>query len=111
VLGTGEQKVKDAIQEQIARVKSIPDLVRGPGKKEKVEDYLLAKLPYHPQYVRSRTRFDAELLDPLSFGSEAAPVFSADHRLVLPEGTHLTGTVVAAKRARWFHRSGPRRLS
>jgi hypothetical protein len=119
-----------------------------------VEDYLLAKLPYHPQHVRRGTRFDAELVDPLSFGSEpvppaslalvgtapladsvaharlltpldsasskqgemveavlAAPVFSADHRLVLPEGTHLEGTVVAAKRARWFHRGGQLRFS
>ena len=73
VLGTGKQQVQDAIQGQIARAKTIPDLVRGPDRKEKVEDYLLAKLPYHPQYVRSGTRFDAELLDPLSFGSEPVP--------------------------------------
>ena len=154
VLGTGRQKVQDAVQGQIARVKSIPDLVRGPDKKEKVEDYLLAKLPYHPQYVHNRTRFDAELLDPLSFGSEpvatgslalvgsqpqadsvvharlitpldsasskqgemveavlAEPMFSSDHRLVLPEGTHLEGTVVATKKARWFHRSGQLRFN
>jgi len=139
---------------QIARAKSIPDLVRGPDKKERVEDYLLAKLPYHPQYVRKGTRFDAELLDPVSFGSEpvppgslaligtqpqadsvaharlitpldsassrqgeiveavlAEPVFSADRKLVLPEGTHLGGTVVAARRARWLHRSGQLRFN
>jgi hypothetical protein len=154
VLGTGKQQVQDAIQGQIARAKTIPDLVRGPDRKEKVEDYLLAKLPYHPQYVRSGTRFDAELLDPLSFGSEpvppgslalvgtqprddsvaharlitalnsasskqgekveavlAEPVFSADHRLVLPEGAHLEGTVVVAKKARWFHRGGRLRFN
>jgi hypothetical protein len=154
VLGTAKQNAKDAIQGQVDRVKSIPDLVRMPGKKEMVEDYLLAKLPYHPQYVRSRTRFDAELVNPLSFGSEpvpqgslalvgtepqadsvaharlitpldsalskqgemveavlAEPVFSADHRLVLPEGTHLKGTVVAARKARWFHRSGQLRFN
>lgn len=152
VLGTGKQKVQDAIQGQIARAKSIPDLVRGPDKKERVEDYLLARLPYHPQYVRKGTRFDAELLDPVSFGSGPAgslalvgtqppadsvaharlitpldsassrqgesveavlaePVFSADRKLVLPEGTHLEGTVVAAKRARWLHRSGQLRFN
>ena len=65
VLGTAKQNAKDAIQGQVDRVKSIPDLVHMPGKKEMVEDYLMAKLPYHPQYVRSRTRFDAELVDPL----------------------------------------------
>jgi hypothetical protein len=29
----------------------------------------------------------------------------------LPEGTHLEGTVVAAKKARWFHRSGQLRFN
>jgi hypothetical protein len=154
VLGTAKQNAKDAIQGQVDRVKSIPELVRGPDKKEKVEDYLIPKLPYHPQYLRRGTRFDAELLQPLSFGSEpvlpgslapvgtqpptasvvrarlitpldsassrqgepveavlAEPVYSADHKLILPEGTHLQGTVVRAKRARWFHRSGQLRFN
>ena len=73
VLGTGKQKVEDAIQGQVARARSIPQLMRGPGKKEKLEDYLWAKLPYHPQYIRKGTRFDAELRAPLDFGSEPAP--------------------------------------
>jgi hypothetical protein len=154
VLGTGKQQVKDAIQGQIERAKNISDMVRGPNKMERVEDYLLAKLPYHPQYVRRGTRFDAELLDPLSFGSApmpreslalvgtqpqadsvaharlitplgsfsskpgetvvavlAEPVFSADHKLILPEGTRLEGTVVLARKARLFHRSGQLRFN
>jgi hypothetical protein len=121
---------------------------------EKLEDYMLAKLPYHPQYVRRGTRFDAELLDPISFGSApvpvgsltlvgtqpqadsvaharlitplnsfsskagqpveavlAEPVFSGDRKLILPEGTHLEGTVVLAKKARLFHRSGQLRFT
>jgi hypothetical protein len=73
VLGTGKQKVQEAIQGQIDRARSIPELMRGPDKREKVEDYLMAKLPYHPQYVRKGTRFDAELTQPLSFGSEPVP--------------------------------------
>ncbi len=71
VLGTGKQTVKDTIHQQIDRAKSIPSLVRGPDKKEKLEDYLMAKLPYHPQYVRKGTRFNAEVLEPVRFGSEA----------------------------------------
>ena len=63
VLGTGKQKVKDAIQGQIERARNISDMVRGPNKLERIEDYLVAKLPYHPQYVRRGTRFDAELMD------------------------------------------------
>jgi hypothetical protein len=41
----------------------------------------------------------------------AAPLFSASHKLVLPEGTRLTGTVVVAKKARSFHRSGQLRFN
>src|SRR5579864_2928187 len=70
VLGTGKQKIQDQINYQLDRVKSIPDLVRGPNKMERLSDYLMAKLPYHPQYVRNGTRFDAELRNPLAFGSE-----------------------------------------
>jgi hypothetical protein len=40
-----------------------------------------------------------------------APLFSAEHKLVLPEGTRLTGAVVLAKRARLFHRSGQLRFN
>lgn len=129
-------------------------MVRGPGKKEWLYDYAMSRLPYHPQYVRSRTRFDAVLEAPLAFGSEMVapdslallgtqppqgsivharlltaldsvtskpgerveavleePLFSADHRLVLPEGTLVNGAVAAARRARWFHRGGRLRFA
>jgi len=29
------------------------------------------------------------------------PLFSADHKLILPEGTHVDGSVVVAKKAGW----------
>jgi len=70
ILGTGKQKAKDAMNAQMARIKGIPDMVRGPGKKEWLYDYAMSRLPYHPQYVRNRTRFDAELQSPIDFGSE-----------------------------------------
>ena len=154
VLGTGKQKIQDQINTQIDRVKSIPDIVRGPDKMERLSDYLMAKLPYHPQFVRNGTRFDAELKTPLDFGSESvtrssmlllgtqpaaeslvharlitpldssiskqgqqvdavlsSPLFSADHKLILPEGTRLTGSVVMAQKARWFHRTGKLRFN
>ena len=38
------------------------------------------------------------------------PVFSADHRLVLPEGTTLAGEVTFAKPARRYHRNGQLRF-
>ena len=155
ILGTAKQTAKDRINGAInARSRGIADIVRGPNKKEKLIDLLWSKLPYHPQYVRRGTRFDAPLRDPLQFGFEsvkqadlaelgsqplpdsvvharlltalnsasakqgeavvavvAAPLFSADHKLVLPEGTRLIGTVVVAKKARSFHRGGQLRFN
>ena len=40
-----------------------------------------------------------------------APLFSPEHKLVLPEGTKLTGEVVLAKKARSFHRAGQLRFN
>ncbi len=154
IVAAAKQNARDAIDAQIARVKSIPEIVRGPGKKEWLYDYAMSRLPYHPQYLRSRTRIDAELQSPLAFGSETVtqgslallgsqpspgsivharlltaldsisstpgekveavleePLFSADHKLVLPEGTLVDGTVTMAKRARWFHRGGRLRFT
>jgi hypothetical protein len=155
ILGTARQTAKDRINGAInARSRGIADIVRGPNKKEKLIDLLWSKLPYHPQYVRRGTRFDAPLRDPLQFGFEslkqgdlaeigsqpppdsvvharlltalnsasakqgetvqavvAAPLFSADHKLLLPEGTRLIGSVVLAKKARSFHRGGQLRFN
>lgn len=38
------------------------------------------------------------------------PVFSRDHRLILPEGTRLTGEVTLARKARRFHHNGQLRF-
>jgi len=155
ILGTAKQTAKDRINGAInARSMGIADIVRGPNKKEKLIDLMWSKLPYHPQYVRRGTRFDAALRDPLQFGFESvkqgdlaqlgsqplpdsivharlltalnsasakqgeaveavvvAPLFSADHKLVFPEGTRLIGTVVVAKKARSFHRGGQLRFN
>ena len=155
VLGTGKQAARDQINARInARSRGVIDLVRGPDKKERLEEFLLAKLPYHQQWVRKGTRYDAELRDPVQFGaatlknevlhslgvqppedsvvharlitplsSESAqqgekveavvaqPLFSPDGKLVLPEGTHLTGAVTLVHAARWLHRGGQMRFN
>src|SRR5579864_9189479 len=41
----------------------------------------------------------------------SAPLFSPDHKLLLPEGAQLIGTVVMAKKARSFHRGGQLRFN
>jgi hypothetical protein len=155
VLGTGKQKVEEQINSQInARTYGLGGLVRGPNKKERLQDFLWAKLPYHPQTVRGGTRFDAVLKNDLSFGAApvetkamaslgtqpppdsvvrarlltpldsgttpagspveavlAAPLYSPEHQLILPEGTRLTGAVVMARKARFFHRGGQLRFN
>jgi hypothetical protein len=71
VLGTAKSQVKTQIDSAInAKTRGVADIVRSPNKKEKLEDFLMAKLPYHPQWVRKGTRFDAELDRPLQFGAE-----------------------------------------
>ena len=155
VLGTAKSAAKDRIDRAInGRSQGIADIVRGPDKKEKLVDFLWAKLPYHPQYLRHGARFDAPLRDGLDCGAAsvkltdltdlgsqpsvdsvvrarllgaldsasakpgqavsavvAVPLFSANHKLVLPEGTQLVGTITVAKPARSFHRAGQLRFS
>jgi hypothetical protein len=151
VLGTAKAQAQTKIN---AARKSVSDVVRGPDKKARLADFLWSKLPYHPQGVRKGTRFDAELIDPLQFGTATVkpddlrlfgsqpsadssvqvrlitpldsnsgrqgepveaimsrPLFSFDHKLVLPEGTRLTGVVTMVHRARWFRRGGQLRFN
>ncbi|MEY2537792.1 MAG: hypothetical protein QOG67_1532 [Verrucomicrobiota bacterium] len=150
ILGTAKQQARDRINAAVnSKTRGVADLVRGPDKMERVEEFLLMKLPYHPQWVRKGTRFDPELSESLQFGTVAVknealallgsqpppdsivharlltplnsgsatqgekveaivsqPLFSADRKLILPEGTRLTGAVASVHAARWFHRGG-----
>lgn len=155
ILGMAKVAAKDRINGAInARSRGFADIVRGPNKKERLVDLLWSKAPYHPQYWRRGSRFDAALHDPLDFGQASvnpdelgavgtqpapdsvahvrlltalssasakqgqtveavvtAPLFSSEHKLVLPEGTRLSGEVVLAKKARHFHRPGQLRFN
>jgi hypothetical protein len=44
--------------------------IHEPGKMHKVERIVLAQLPMHPQYIDAGTSFNANLLQPLDFGTE-----------------------------------------
>ncbi len=70
-LATAEQKAKEQVKAQInSRTHGVADMVHGPDKKDRLVDYAMSRLPYHPQWVRRGTRFDAELKQPIRFGSE-----------------------------------------
>jgi hypothetical protein len=45
--------------------------IQEPGKMHKVKRIVLAQLPVHPQYLDAGTSFNANLLQPLNFGTEA----------------------------------------
>ncbi len=135
-------------------IESVAESVRGPDKIERLEDVFVKRLPWHPQWTRKGTRFDAEITEGVSFGSAALtaaglrllgsppeadtvvharlitpltsldarngepveavlsqPLFADGNRLILPEGTTLTGTVTLAHRARFFHRGGQLRFA
>lgn len=158
--GTGKSNqlkqflVRQAENQANARSHGLFGFVRGPNKREWLEDFALSKLPYHPQWYRARTRFDAVLAGPLDFGTEkvafseiappatpvrpdavgemtlldtisssdakvgdpmqgvlSAPLFTPKHKLLFPQGTHLTGRITLAQRARMFHRGGKLRFT
>jgi type IV secretory pathway VirB10-like protein len=60
--------------------------VAAPGKMHRLKRLLIAQLPYHPQYFDAGTRFNAELIDPLNFGTEE----------LTAEKVHMVGTAPAA---------------
>ena len=60
--------------------------IRAPGKIHRLKRIAIAQLPFHPQYFDAGTRFNAELLDPLDFGTEE----------MNPEKIQMVGTAPAA---------------
>lgn len=152
--GTLQQAKAQIVSRVSARADSVAGMVRGPDKMERFGDFFLMKLPYHPQWVRKGTRFDAPIREAVDFGSGtlaredlaslgtqpdsdsvahvrfvaaassgtskrgdavsavlSEPLFSAGNKLVLPEGTRLSGTVTQVRPARWFHRGGQLRFA
>jgi hypothetical protein len=65
--------VKDRAHDAVATIMQ-------PGKMERLQEMAINRLPYHPQYLRKGTTYDAGLLTPLTFGSTSP----AD---LAPEGT------------------------
>jgi len=67
--------------------------IHEPGKMHKVKRILVAQLPVHPQYIDAGTSFNANLLQPLNFGTETVkPGAMSDIGAPPP-----TGSVVRAR--------------
>jgi hypothetical protein len=150
-----KQELNNQINAQLnAHTYGLGSLVRGPNKKERLEDFAWGKSPYRPQRYRRGTRFDVLLTDKLDFGAASLPVDSLRHlgtsatldreaqvrfessissrtakvgdpvqavlsqpltdntgKLLLPEGTQLSGAVRQVRPARWLHRTGRLRFT
>jgi hypothetical protein len=84
VVARAKEEVKGKAAETIAaakqRASDALSMVTEPGKMERVKEWAVNRLPYHPQVLRKGTAYDAELQAPLTFG-KATPIPSA------PDGT------------------------
>ena len=62
----------DATRQEIRRPwDDLQKQIHEPGKLHRLKRMALAQLPVHPQYIDAGTTFNAELLQPLDFGTEA----------------------------------------
>jgi hypothetical protein len=63
-------KVSEKKQEINREWEAAKEQITAPGKMHRLKRIVIAELPFHPQYFDAGMRFNAELLDPLNFGSE-----------------------------------------
>lgn len=80
------EKASEKKQEISREWHTAVDQIKTPGKMHRLKRIFLAEMPVHSQYFDAGTRFNAELLDPLNFGTEE----------VTSEKLQLVGTAPAA---------------
>jgi hypothetical protein len=76
------EKVDETKQEISRDWEMAKQQIAMPGKMHRIERIVIAQLPIHPQYFDAGTRFNAELLEPLNFGTE----------VLTPDKVHMVGT-------------------
>jgi hypothetical protein len=70
-VGDAASKKVSAIREEVRRQWSdLQKQIHEPGKMHKLKRIAVAQLPVHPQYIDAGTSFNADLLEPLEFGTE-----------------------------------------
>jgi hypothetical protein len=80
------EKASEKKQEISREWQAAKQQITAPGKMHRLKRIVIAELPVHPQYFDAGMRFNAELLDPLNFGSEE----------LTPEKIEMVGTAPAA---------------
>ena len=69
--------MEDAASKQVSATRQeiqqkwndLQNQIHEPGKMHKLKRIALAQLPVHPQYIDAGTTFNADLLQPLDFGT------------------------------------------
>jgi hypothetical protein len=84
VIDIARQQVKTQLEGQIrgriqGKTHGLEDLIHGPNRKERLEDLLVKKLPYHPQWYPRGNRFDAVLSQDLEFGTATVPTATLEN--------------------------------
>ena len=79
------EKIHETKQEINQDWEEAKQQIAAPGKMHRLKRIAIAQLPFHPQYFDAVTRFNAELLEPLNFGTEE----------LTPEKVHMVGTLPA----------------
>ena len=75
-------RVRDAATQQ---VQAAIEPFTATGKKDRLKDWALSKLPYHPQYLRKGTVYTVELLEPLNFGVAVSSEWAPEGTMPPPE--------------------------
>jgi hypothetical protein len=100
-----KNKVEDAAGKKVSATRQaihqqwseLQKQIHEPGKVHKLKRIALAQLPVHPQYIDAGTSFNADLLQPLDFGTEAVrPESMADIGSPPPMGSVVHARLVTA---------------
>jgi hypothetical protein len=75
-------KVREIADQQ---VKAAIEPFTAPGKMDRLKDWGMSKLPYHPQYLKKGTVYTVELLEPLSFGVAVSTPWAPEGTMPPPE--------------------------
>jgi hypothetical protein len=100
-----KNKVEDAAGKKVSATRQaihqqwseLQKQIHEPGKVHKLKRIALAQLPVHPQYIDAGTSFNADLLQPLDFGTEAVrPESMTDIGSPPPTGSVVHARLVTA---------------
>jgi hypothetical protein len=87
------EKVSEKKQEVNREWNMAKAQIIAPGKMHRLKRILIAELPVHPQYIDAGTRFNADLIDPLHFGTES----KSAEELKMIGTTPAPGSIVHAR--------------